>query len=95
MNLSQRFNELTNKGKDPKQGDKTTNKKKLNCNRKRKDKEGLGIKYTKLSLNILGANCRSINNKQASITEILDKRAVDIGVFSELNTKKPPKFTDL
>ena len=46
----------------------------------RRDKEGLG------------ANCRSINNKKSSITDILESRAVDVGVFSELNTKKPPKF---
>ena len=40
MNLSKRFNELNNKGKDPKQGNETIKGKKLNFNRKIKDKEG-------------------------------------------------------
>ena len=63
--------------------------------RKCKDKNVLGIKCFKLSINILGANCCSLNNKKASITEIMEIRSVDIGVFSELNTKTPPKFKGL
>ena len=52
----------------------------------------MGFKYCKFSINIMGANCRSINNKKASINEIMETRSVDIGVFSELNTKNPPKI---
>ena len=38
------------------------------------------------------ANCRSITNKKVSRTEIMDLRSVDIGVFSELNTKNTTKI---
>ena len=46
---------------------------KINPDRTKKDQEGLGIKYTKISLNFLGAKCRSINNKQSSISDILER----------------------
>ena len=40
----------------------------------------------------MGANCKTINTKKASIAEIMKARRVDIGVFSKLNCKNPPKI---
>ena len=85
--MSKRYNEILNKGNKPKSGLKNLKGRKINPDRIKRDKEGLGIKYTKLSLNFLGANCRSINNKQARVSEILESSAIDVGVFSELNTR--------
>ena len=65
---------------------------KINPDRTKRDKEGLGIKYTKLSLNFLGANCRSINNKQSSISDILESRAVDVVFFFRTQHEKTSKF---
>ena len=62
---------------------------KINPDRTKRE-EGLGIKYTKLSLNFLGANCRSINNKQASVSDILEIRAVDVGFFFRTQHEKNP-----
>ena len=62
---------------------------------KKRDTEGLGIKYTKLSLNFLGANCRSINTKQANVSEILEMRVVDIGFFRNSTQKNPLNLRDL
>ena len=76
---------------NPNQAKKTLKGSKINPARTKRDKEGLGIKYTKLSLNFLGANCRSINNKHACVADILDMKVVDIGFFPNL-TQKKPKF---
>ena len=53
---------------------KTVGGEKIKPDRTKMDKEGLGIKYSKVSINFLGANCRSINNKQSSISDILEIR---------------------
>ena len=53
-NLIKVFSELNNKGYNSNHKTQTTKGK--SCTRKRKNKDGLGIKYSKLSLNILGAN---------------------------------------
>ena len=45
-----------------------------------------------MDLNILSSNVRSFNNKKASIEDILNSKSVDIGVFSEINTKRIPRF---
>ena len=50
------------------------------------------LSTVKLILNINSENCRSINKKRKSIEDFLDARFIDIGVFSELNTKNPPKI---
>ena len=52
-NLSKGFSELNNKGYKQNQGTKTIKGKRLT--RKRKDKDGLGIKYSKLSVNIFAS----------------------------------------
>ena len=50
-----------------------------------------GVKYEDVKLNLYSANCRSILNKKKSIKEILDDRNIDIGMFSEINTKNVPR----
>ena len=45
-----------------------------------------------IDINILSSNVRSFNNKKVSIENILNSKSVDIGVFSEINTKRVPKF---
>ena len=67
-NISKRYNEILNKGNKKKLCHKNRWGRKINPDRTKRDKEGLGIKYTRLSLNFLAANCRSINNKQASVS---------------------------
>ena len=93
IKLSRQFLELTkgsHNGKHkPKPQSRDTGKKNK---QKRKVKDGLGIKFCNLSINIMGANCRNITNKKASIKEIMEARSVDIEVFSELNTENPPKI---
>ena len=45
-----------------------------------------------IDINILSSNVRSFNNKKVSIENILNSKSVDIGVFSEINTKRIPRF---
>ena len=56
-NMRKRYNEILNKGNKNKSGIKNHWGRKMNPDRIKRDKEDLGIKYTKLSLNFLGANC--------------------------------------
>ena len=62
-NLSKGFSKLNNKGNDPKQGTEPIKGKKLNTNRKRKDKDGLGIKYTRLYISWAPTVAASITSK--------------------------------
>ena len=61
-NLIKGFSELNNK--DYNFNHKTQTTKGKSFTRKDKDKDGLCIKYSKLSVNILEANCRSINDNK-------------------------------
>ena len=88
--MSKSYDEILNKGSLKKPCSKNRWGRKINPDRTKWDKEGLGIKYTKLSLNFLGANCRSINNKQASVSDILESRAVDVVFFFRTQHEKKP-----
>jgi hypothetical protein len=62
-----------------------------NNNRLGKNKKKKGAK--EINLTLTSVICRSINNKKASIRELLNTQNVDVALCSELNHNwKPPKF---
>ena len=55
-------------------------------------KKEFGVKYSEDTYNIYVSNARSIVNKKKSIENIFSERDIDVGVISEINTKKPPRI---
>ena len=53
---------------------------------------GQGDPITLKALNLYFCNVRSIGNKKSTIQNILDHGMIDIGMFSEINTKNVPRF---
>ena len=51
-----------------------------------------GVKYSENSFNIFTSNARSIVNKKKSLEDIFNTKDVDIGIITEINTKKPPRI---
>ena len=51
-----------------------------------------GVKYSENSFNIFTSNARSIVNKKKSLEDIFNSRDVDVGIITEINTRKPPRL---